>query len=67
YRPTTAKEYFNYQHALLHNVIERIISVVKHHFHILVVPLNAQWKYKPASPALCCLHNIIHEWDPQEL
>ncbi|KIJ63718.1 hypothetical protein HYDPIDRAFT_91583, partial [Hydnomerulius pinastri MD-312] len=55
-------------HAELHNIVERIIGVVKRRFHILVVPPEYGMDIQAhIPPACCCLHNIIQKWDPVEL
>ena len=68
YRPANSHEYFNLCHAQLHNVVERIIGVLKRRFWILVIPpeFNMDIQAK-IPPALCCIHNIIRQHDPEEL
>ncbi|KIK27139.1 hypothetical protein PISMIDRAFT_93447, partial [Pisolithus microcarpus 441] len=55
-------------HASAHNVIERIIGVLKRHFRILTVPPEYSMRVQAhIPPALACIHNIIRTWDPVDL
>lgn len=64
----SAREVFNLRHAQLHNVVECIIGVLKQRFQILVVSPEYGMNIQACiPPALCCIHNIIHKWDPMEL
>ena len=65
--PQNHKELFNYRHARLRNVIERIFGVVKRRFKVLVI---AQ-EYSPEIQsrlicALAVLHNFIRVYDPSD-
>ena len=67
-RPVNTQELYNLCHAQLHNVIERIIGVLKHRFQILILPPEYAMDVQACIPAaLACMHNIIHTWDPVEL
>jgi len=63
--PRDARELFNLCYAKLHNVIEHIFGVSKHHFKILNIapeyPFKTQCKL---LPVLCALHNFIWIQDP---
>ena len=68
YRPTNSREYFNLRHAQLRNVVECIIGVLKRRFRILVIPPEYDMDIQAKIPsALCCIHNIIRQHDPEEL
>lgn len=67
-RPQNHKELFNYRHARLRNVIERIFGVVKRRFKVLVV---AQ-EYSPETQSqlisgLAVIHNFIRAYDPADI
>ena len=66
--PQTYKELFNYRHARLRNVIERIFGVIKRRFKVLVI---AQ-EYSPEVQSrlicgLAVLHNFIRIYDPADV
>ena len=68
YRPANSREYFNLCHTQLRNVVERIIGVLKRRFRILVIPPKYNMDIQAKIPsALCCIHNIIRRYDPEEL
>ena len=60
--------YFNLHHAQLRNIVECIIGVLKWRFQILVIPPEYNMDIQAKIPsALCCIHNIICWYDPEEL
>ena len=66
--PQNHKELFNFRHARLRNVIERIFGVVKRRFKVLVI---AQ-EYSPEMQSrlisgLAVIHNFIRAYDPSDL
>ncbi|KIK19077.1 hypothetical protein PISMIDRAFT_108375, partial [Pisolithus microcarpus 441] len=66
--PANSLELYNLCHASTCNVIEHIIGVLKHHFCILTVPPEYSMHVQAhIPPALTCIHNIIHTWDPVDL
>ncbi|KIK16370.1 hypothetical protein PISMIDRAFT_73011, partial [Pisolithus microcarpus 441] len=55
-------------HAEARNVVERIIGVLKRRFHILMVPPEYSMHIQARlPPALACIHNFIHTWDPVDI
>ena len=68
YRPANSRKYFNLRHVQLRNVVEHIIGVLKRRFRILVIPPEYNMDIQAKIPsALCCIHNIICRYDPEEL
>jgi len=68
HRPQNHRELFNYRHARLRNVIERIFGVVKRRFKVLVI---AQ-EYSPETQSqlisgLAVIHNFIRAYDPADI
>ena len=67
-RPSNAKELYNLCHASARNVIERIFGILKWCFHILLlVPEYDMDMQVKVPPALCALHNFIHQHDPSDI
>ncbi|KAF8552585.1 hypothetical protein OG21DRAFT_1415843 [Imleria badia] len=63
-----AHEYFNLRHAQLRSVVERAIYLLKQRFRILVVAPEADMDSQARIPsALCCIHNIIRRFDPEDV
>ncbi|KIK19803.1 hypothetical protein PISMIDRAFT_106928, partial [Pisolithus microcarpus 441] len=68
FRPVSPQECYNLCDAELHNIVKRIIGVIKWCFQILVVPPEYGMDIQVCiPPVLCCVHNIIRRWDPLEL
>ncbi|KIK14942.1 hypothetical protein PISMIDRAFT_116082, partial [Pisolithus microcarpus 441] len=60
YRPANKEELFNLQHASAQNVVKHIFGVIKHHFRILLLPLEHPIEIQALIPvALCMVYNII--------
>lgn len=59
-RPRNKEELFNYRHAQLRNVIERIFGVIKNRFKQLKLarPFKVRAQIRLVG-ALCCVHNIL--------
>ena len=61
------EELFNLRHASLCNIIECIFGVLKHRFHILLLPIEYDLKIQARLPAaLCALHNFMRTHDNAE-
>ncbi|KAF5470966.1 hypothetical protein F2P56_011448 [Juglans regia] len=61
------KDYFNFCHSSLHNIIERTFELLKNRFQIL----NAMPRYRPTRQgmlvtACCTLHNLIRTVTPND-
>ena len=54
-RPANREELFNLRHASARNVIERIFSVIKRRFHILLLPP----KYSIEVQAFIPVHSVF--------
>ena len=68
-RPKNKEELFNLRHASARNVIEWIFGILKHHFRILLLPLEYNLDIQAHLPAgLAALHNFIqlHEPNPTD-
>ncbi|KIK14633.1 hypothetical protein PISMIDRAFT_116670 [Pisolithus microcarpus 441] len=66
-RPTTKEELFSLQYASAWNVIERIFSILKHQFQILLLAPEYNVDMQACIPmALCALHNFIYSCDENE-
>ena len=64
-RPQDYKELFNYRHAQLRNVIERIFSVMKKRFKVLTIP--QEYDLEMQAQIMCALavvHNFMKIHDP---
>ena len=61
-RPLNREELFNLRHASARNVIERIFGIIKHRFHILLLPLEyCSLEVQSRIPAsLAAIYNFIH-------
>ena len=61
YRPQNKEELFDLRHASARNIIERIFSVIKHKYHILLIPPEYNMEIQARIPAsLAAVHNFIH-------
>ncbi|KIK12790.1 hypothetical protein PISMIDRAFT_120244, partial [Pisolithus microcarpus 441] len=66
YRPANKEELFNLQHASAQNVVKHIFGVIKHHFRILLLPLEYPIKIQALIPVvLCIVYNIIRSLDEE--
>ncbi|KAJ8586024.1 hypothetical protein M405DRAFT_744277, partial [Rhizopogon salebrosus TDB-379] len=55
-------------HAMLRNVVECTFGVVKHHFHILLLPPEYSMEIQACiPPAFCLVHNVIQVHDPNDM
>ena len=67
-RPSNPWELFNLCHALAWNVIEHIFGILKWHFHMLLLAPEYDMDIQArVPPALCALHNFIHQHDPSDI
>ena len=61
-------DYFNLRHAQLRSVVERAINLLKQRFRILTTAPEYELNVQVRIPAaLCCIHNIIRRWDPEDM
>ena len=66
-RPKTKEELYNLRHAMLRNVVERCIGVLKWRWGILPRPPSYDMDIQTFIPlAACALHNFILRYDPDE-
>jgi hypothetical protein len=62
------KELFNLCHAMLQNAVEHIFGVIKHQFHILLLPPEYKMDIQVCiPPALCLVHNVIQVHNPNNM
>jgi len=67
YRPANKEELFNLRHSSAQNAIERIFSVLKRRFRILLLAPEFDLDTQACIPsALCALHNFIRTHNPTE-
>lgn len=67
-RPQNYKELFNYRHARLRNVIERIFGVIKRRFKVLVIAQEYSFEMQSRLiSAIAALHNFIRIYDPTDI
>jgi hypothetical protein len=67
FRPRNYKELFNFRHAQLRNVIERIFGVMKKHFRVLLLPQEYPIEVQvQLVSALVVMHNFIRVFDPRD-
>jgi hypothetical protein len=66
-RPWNYKELFNFWHAQLRNMIERIFGVMKRHFWVLLLTKEylIETQVQLVS-ALTVVHNFIHLFNPRD-
>jgi DDE superfamily endonuclease len=66
-RPRNYKELFNFRHAQLRNVIERIFGVMKRRFRVLLLAqeYSIETQVQLVS-ALTVVHNFIRLYDPRD-
>jgi len=68
YSPVNLEELFNLCHTMAQNVIERIFSVLKWQFQILIVPPELDMHWQARLPAaLAAIHNFIWDWDLMDI
>ena len=66
-RPRNYKELFNFRHAQLRNVIERIFGVMKKRFRVLLLPQEYPIVTQvQLVSALAVVHNFIRLFDPRD-
>ena len=67
-RPSNPRELFNLRHASAQNVIEHIFGILKQRFcMVLLAPEYDMDIQARVPPALCTLHNFIHQHDPSDI
>ncbi|EGO00756.1 hypothetical protein SERLA73DRAFT_50455, partial [Serpula lacrymans var. lacrymans S7.3] len=67
-RPRSKEELFNLQHTQVRNCIERIFSIFKHCFWILLCPPKFNMDIQACiTSSLCILHNYIQMHNPDNI
>lgn len=65
--PQNKEELFNLQHSFAWNVVKRIFRVLKHCFHILLIPYKFSIELQAQIPtALSAVHNFIQNHNSSE-